>query len=128
MAAERPAEFSTLFPAAAAAAAGGALLGYELGLHWRFLGSTPERAREREAVLGALLVGGTASALGACLRTDDPDIGAKECLDGAVIGLVPATVIAAAVSWKLPGWLQPVAAIIVFGVLEGGVTAWIASQ
>lgn len=119
---------STLLPAASISAAGGGALGYWIGSEWRFLGSEGAAVYRREAPLLAIVTGGLAAAAGACLRTDDPVVTTKKCLDGAVIGTVPAVVIAGAASSVLPQKWQRWIAPLVYGFIEGGLTAWNAAR
>ena len=119
---------SSLQPAASVSAAAGGAFGYWLGSEWRFLGSEGNAVYSREAPLAGIIVGGLASAAGACLRTDDPFVTTKKCLDGAVIGTVPAVVLAGAASSVLPEKWRRWVAPLVYGFIEGGITAWNAAR
>ena len=124
-----PDSFDRIFiPAAAAAAVGGGL-GYELGLRWRFLGSTDAQAKRREALLLGLIGGTIASGAATLIAADDShDIVTRKAFTGALTGVVPATALAAAATMPLPDWLQKPVGVLVYGIVQGGVTAWMAGK
>lgn len=119
---------TTLLPAASVSATVGGSAGYWLGTKWRFLGSNETEVHRREAPLLGITAGALAAAAAACAVSDDTSVTTKRCLDGAVIGTVPAVVIAGAVGSALPRkwrrWVMP----LVYGLFEGGVTAWNAAR
>jgi hypothetical protein len=119
---------STLLPAASVAATVGGATGYWIGSQWRFLGSTGNEVHRREAPLLGIVAGSLASAAGACMSASDASVSAKKCLDGAVIGTVPAVAIAGAVSVVLPARWRRWVAPVVYGFIEGGITAWNAAR
>lgn len=124
-----PESFDRLFlPAVAAATAGGAI-GYEIGMRWRFLGSSTEQAKRREALLLGLTGGTVASGLATWAVAEKvDDIGAGKALMAAFTGVVPAAALSAAATLPLPGWLQKPVGAIVYGVVQGGVAAWMAGK
>ena len=122
------AKTTSLLPAASVSAALAGRGGYWLGTQWRYLGSTAARVHEREAPLLGVAAGALGAAAGACLATKDPSVTARRCLDGAVIGTVPAVALAGAVSHALPSKWRPWIAPLVYGFIEGGITAWSAAR
>lgn len=123
-----PDAFDQLFlPATAAAAVGGGV-GYEIGMRWRFLGSTPQQAPRREALLLGLVTGTVASGVAAWVASDADEVGAGDAFEAALTGVVPAAALAAAATLPLPQWLQKPVGVLVYGVIQGGMTAWMAGK
>jgi len=124
-----PDTFDKLFlPASAAATIAGGL-GYEIGMRWRFLGSTEEQAKRREALLLGLIGGTVASGIATLVVADDADgIVTRKAFTGALTGVVPAAALAAAATIPVPEWLQKPVGALVYGVVQGGVTAWMAGK
>lgn len=124
-----PDAFGRLFLPAAAAAAGGGALGYELGMRWRFLGSSEEQAKRREALLLGLVGGTVGSGIATWATANNADgISVRKAFTAAVTGVVPAAVLSAAATLPMPRWLQKPVGVIVYGVVQGGVTAWMAGK
>lgn len=124
-----PDAFGHLFLPAATAAAGGGAIGYELGMRWRFLGSSEEQAKRREALLLGLVGGTVGSGIATWATANDADgISVGKAFTAAVTGVVPAAVLSAAATLPMPRWLQKPVGVIVYGVVQGGVTAWMAGK